>query len=75
MLIITANQWFDDSILSETSIKKFYFPSINLKNYKSFNKKFLKTYEYYPNEISIISYDILGFIYYLWKNKIKINLQ
>ena len=69
ILILTANQWFDDSILTETSIKKFYFPSINLKNYKSFNKKFFKTYGYYPNEISIISYDILGFIYYLWKNE------
>ena len=39
---MTANQWFDNSILSETSIKSFYFPSINLKNFKSFNKKFLK---------------------------------
>ena len=35
----------------------------------NFNKKFFKTYGYYPNEISIISYDILGFIYYLWKNE------
>ena len=69
ILILTANQWFDDSILTETSIKKFYFPSINLKNYQSFNRKFFKTYGYFPNEISIISYDILGFIYYLWKNE------
>ena len=68
VLIITANQWFDDSILAETSIKNFYFPSINLNNFNSFNKKFFKTYSYYPNEISIISYDIVGFIYYLWKN-------
>ena len=73
VLIITANQWFDNSILSETSIKSFYFPSINLKNFKSFNQKFFKTYEYYPNEISIISYDITGFIYYLWKNNKKIR--
>ena len=73
VLIITANQWFDNSILSETSIKSFYFPSINLKNFKSFNQKFLKTYEYYPNEISIISYDVTGFIYYLWKNNKKIK--
>ena len=38
ILILTANQWFDDSILTETSIKKFYFPSINLKkgNYRFF---------------------------------------
>ena len=69
ILILTANQWFDDSILTETSIKKFYFPSINLKNYQSFNRKFFKTYGYFPNEISIISYDILGFIYYLWKSE------
>jgi len=73
VLIITANQWFDNSILSETSIKSFYFPSINLKNFKSFNQKFFKTYEYYPNEISIISYDITGFIYYMWKNNKKIK--
>ena len=59
--------------MSETSIKSFYFPSINLKNFKSFNQKFLKTYEYYPNEISIISYDVTGFIYYLWKNNKKIK--
>ena len=73
VLIITANQWFDNSILSETSIKSFYFPSINLNNFKSFNQKFFKTYEYYPNEISIISYDITGFIYYLLKNNKKIK--
>ena len=73
VLIITANQWFDISILSETSIKSFYFPSINLNNFKSFNQKFFKTYEYYPNEISIISYDITGLIYYLWKNNKKIK--
>ena len=28
VLIITGNQWFDNSILRETSIKSFYFPSI-----------------------------------------------
>ena len=28
VLIITANQWFDNSILSETSIKSFYFQTI-----------------------------------------------
>ena len=73
VLIISSNQWFDNSILSETSIKSFYFPSVNLKNFESFNKKFYKTYEYFPNEISIISYDITGLIYYLWKNNNKIK--
>ena len=73
VLIMTANQWFDNSILSETSIKSFYFPSVNLKNFETFNKKFFKTYQYLPNEISIISYDITGLIYYLWKNNKKIK--
>ena len=73
ILIVAANQWFDDSILSETSIKSFYFPSINLKNFKRFNKNFFKNYEYKPSEITILSYDAIGLIYYLWKNNIKIN--
>ena len=73
ILIITANQWFDDSILSETSIKNFYFPSINLKNLKNFNQRFLRTYEYKPNVITILAYDSIGLIYYFWKNNIKIN--
>ena len=73
ILIITANQWFDDSILSETSIKSFYFPSINLKNLKNFHQRFLGTYKYKPNAITILAYDSIGLIYYFWKNNIKIN--
>ena len=73
ILIVTTNQWFDDSILTESSIKSFYFPSINLKNFNNFNKKFFKEYKYKPNEITILSYDIIGLIYYLWKNDTKIN--
>ena len=73
VLLVTANQWFDNSILSETSIKSFYFPSINLKNFNNFNKKFFKTYNYRPNEITILSYDIIGFVYYIWKNDIKVS--
>ena len=73
ILIITANQWFDDSILSETSIKSFYFPSVNLKNFIKFNQKFFKTYNYKPNHIAILPYDIMGLVYYFWENKIKID--
>ena len=73
VLIIAANQWFDNTILSETSVKNFYFPSVNLKNLKKFKKKFYDYYSYYPNEITILSYDSVGLIYYLWKKNIKIN--
>ena len=73
ILIITGNQWFDDSILKETSIKNFYFPSIDLKNFEKFNKKFYETYNYKPTEITILAYDIVGLIYYVWKNEKNIN--
>ena len=67
ILIITSNQWFDQSLLSETSIKKFYFPSINFKNFKKFKKDFFDTYKYNPSEISILTYDAVGLVYYAWK--------
>ena len=66
VLIITGNQWFDKSILDETSIKNFFFPSINFKNFKKFNDKFQKIYKYKPNEIIILAYDSVGLIYYIW---------
>ena len=33
---ITLNQWFDESLLKETSSQPIYFPSINKENYDSF---------------------------------------
>ena len=73
VLIIAANQWFDDNILKESSVKNFYFPSIDLKNLEKFRKKFYEFYNYQPNEVTILSYDSVGLIYYLWKKNIKIN--
>ncbi len=73
VLIITGNQWFDDTILEETSIKNFYFPSINLNNFKKFNNRFYKAYENRPNEITILAYDSVGLIYYLWNSRGKLD--
>ena len=73
VLIIAANQWFDDSILNETSISNFYFPSVDLKNFNRFKKKFYDTFDYKPNDVTILSYDSVGLIYYLWKKNVKIN--
>tara|TARA_B100000029_G_scaffold487798_1_gene543688 strand:+ start:1228 stop:2382 length:1155 start_codon:yes stop_codon:yes gene_type:complete len=67
VLFTTVNQWFDDSIFYENSVSNLYYPSINLKNFKRYNKKFFKTFELYPNEITILAYDALGLIYYVWK--------
>ena len=33
---ITLNQWFDESLLKETSSQPLYFPSVNKKNYEDF---------------------------------------
>ena len=62
---ITFNQWFDESLFQEESIQPLYYPSINKKNLESFNEKFEKEYNKKPNHLSLLSYDLLGLIYYL----------
>ncbi len=63
--IITFNQWFDDSLLSEKTIQPIYYPSINKKNLEKFEKKFEKEFKEFPNYLSLLSYDLVGLIYYL----------
>ena len=62
---ITFNQWFDESLLKEKNFQPLYYPSINKKNLESFNEKFEKEYNTKPNHLSLLSYDLLGLIYYL----------
>ena len=64
---ITLNQWFDDSLLKEDSSQNIYFPSINKKNYDNFSNLFFKKFNSYPNQISFLSYDLVGLVYYLTK--------
>ena len=64
----TINQWFDETFFGENAMQNLHFPSINLKNLKKFNKKFLKTYNEKPSKVSILGYDALGLIYYCWVN-------
>jgi len=64
-LFITFNQWFDKTLFQEGSVQPLYYPSINKKNLEKFNKKFEKEFKEKPNHLSILSYDILGLIYYL----------
>jgi len=64
---ITLNQWFDETLLKESSANQIYFPSINLANYSKFRETYFKNYNKYPLQISILSYDILGLIYYIDK--------
>ena len=62
---ITFNQWFDKSLQNEKSIQPIYYPSINKKNFDNFIKKFSKKYNEEPNHLSLLSYDLVGLIYYL----------
>ena len=62
---ITLNQWFDESLLSEKNIQPLYYPSINKKNLESFSNKFSEFYNEKPNHLSLLSYDLIGLIYYL----------
>ena len=62
---VTFNQWFDESLINETSLQPLYYPSINKKNLDNFKKKFNKEFGLEPNHLSLLSYDLVGLIYYL----------
>ena len=62
---ITLNQWFDESLLKETSSQPLYFPSANKDNYDDFSSEYFEKYNQYPNQLSFLSYDLVGLIYYL----------
>ena len=62
---ITFNQWFDESLLNETALQPIYYPSVNKKNLEDFKKKFLEVFNENPNHISLLSYDLVGLVYYL----------
>ena len=62
---ITLNQWFDESLLNETSSQPLYFPSINKENYENFSSEYFKKFNHYPNQLSFLSFDLVGLVYYL----------
>ena len=71
---ITLNQWFDESFLKEESLQPVYFPSINKENYDIFINNYKKIYNENPNQLSFLSYDLMGLIYYLlYQNNFKID--
>jgi len=62
---ITLNQWFDKSLLEEASAQPLYFPSINKSNYEDFSIEYFEKFNKYPNELSFLSFDLVGLVYYL----------
>ena len=65
---ITLNQWFDESLLKETSLHPIYFPSINKNNFEIFKQEYFQNFKSIPNQISFLSYDLIGLVYYLLVN-------
>ena len=71
---ITLNQWFDESFLKEESLQPLYFPSINKENYDEFINNYKRIYNENPNQLSFLSYDLIGLIYYLlYQNNFEID--
>ena len=62
---ITLNQWFDESLLKETGYQPIYYPSINKENFDEFTNTYFKKFNQYPNQLSFLSYDLIGLVYYL----------
>jgi hypothetical protein len=69
---ITLNQWFSKSLLNEIDIQPLYYPSINQNNFENYKDKFFKEFNEYPSHLSLLSYDLVGLVYYL---SIKTNLS
>ncbi len=71
---ITLNQWFDKSLLKESSLHPIYFPSINKNNYELFMNDFKNTYGLDGDQLSFLSYDLVGLVYFLiYENDFQIS--
>ncbi len=72
---ITLNQWFDESLLNETDIQPLYYPSINKENFDSYKIKYFNAFNEDPTHLSLLSYDLVGLVYYLSINSDAENLN
>ena len=62
---ITLNQWFDKSLINEKDIQPIYYPSINKDNFEKYKLRYQLDFEEEPNHLSLLSYDLVGLVYYL----------
>ena len=69
---ITLNQWFDKSLLNEIDIHPLYYPSINKNNFENYKNKYFSEFNEYPSHLALLSYDLVGLVYYL---SLKTNLS
>ena len=73
VLFTTVNQWFDESIFYENTVKALYYPSVNYKEFKKYQDNYFNTFNNAPSEMTILAYDAIGLIYYTWRKNGKIN--
>ena len=67
---LSANQWFDENLFTEISSEKLLFPSIDMKKFDTLRKKYFNQYNSPANNLSVLAYDAVGIINYIWnKNK------
>ena len=69
---ITLNQWFNKTLLNELDIQPLYYPSINQNNFENYKDKFFREFKEYPSHLALLSYDLVGLVYYL---SLKTNLS
>jgi len=65
---ITLNQWFDEGLLKQTDIQPLYYPSINKNNFDNYKIKYFNAFSEDPTHLSLLSYDLVGLVYYLSLN-------
>ena len=73
VLFTTVNQWFDESIFYENTVESLYYPSVNYKEFKKYKEEYFRIFKNFPSEMTILAYDAIGLIYYVWKKNGKIN--
>ena len=55
--------------MSEKTLQPIYYPSVNKENLEIFEKKFINKFNEKSNHLALLSYDLIGLIYYLsYKN-------
>ena len=71
---ITLNQWFDKSLINEKDIQPIYYPSINKDSFEKYKLRYQLDFEEEPNHLSLLSYDLVGLVYYLsFKNNFDLS--
>ena len=73
VLFTTLNQWFDESIFYENTVKSLFYPSVNYLEFKKYKDNYFEIFNNFPSEITILAYDAIGLIYYAWKKNGKVN--